>query len=314
MKKFMAFLVMVAAVTFCYFRLRDRWIREAPQIKPPLVQQINRPKPKPAKQAEILLKMGEGYLQQENLPRAEKAFLQVLEEAPDSYSAKRSALHLAEIYAGRKEIDRAQQMLAKAGGALSEAEKQRLDRELAALVRPVKPDATYTIRRGDNLTRIAKKFNTKPEILRLANKLKSDLIHVGDQLTISYAYPRIVISRSELKLYLFFKDKLVKRYLVGIGKDDLTPAGAFRISDKIQNPRWYSHEGVIPFGDPRNILGTRWMTLSQNSRHTGLGIHGTTEPQTVPGRYSRGCIRMLNKDVEELCKLVPIGTIIEIKE
>jgi lipoprotein-anchoring transpeptidase ErfK/SrfK len=314
MKKFIAFLVMAGAVTFCYFRLRDRWIGEAPQSNIPAVQQINRAKPDPPEQAEKLLQMGERYLEQEDTIQAERAFRQALELAPDTYSAKRCAFRLAEVHADRKEAEPAQEMLAKAEGVVSEAEKQRLEQKLAELLKPVRPDRTYTIRKGDNLSTIAKQFDTRPEILRLANNLKSDLIRVGDQLTVSYAYPRILISKGELKLYLFFKDKVVKRFPVGIGKEDLTPAGTFRISDRIQDPRWYSDEGVIPFGDPRNILGTRWLTLSQNGRHTGLGIHGTTEPESVPGRCSQGCIRMLNKDVEELCNLVPVGTLVEIKE
>ncbi len=314
MKKFIAFLVMTGAVTFCYFRLRDRWIREAPESNVPTVQQINRAKPDPAEQAEKLLEMGERHLEQEDTIQAEEAFRQALELAPETYSAKRSAFRLAELHADREEAEQAQEMLTKAEGVVDEAERQRLEGKLAELLKPVRPDRTYTIRRGDNLTTIAKRFDTRPEILRLANSLKSDLIRVGDQLTVSFSYPRVLISKGELKLYLFFQEKAVKRYPVGIGKENLTPAGSFRISDRIQNPRWYSEEGVIPFGDPRNILGTRWLTLSQNGRHTGLGIHGTTEPETVPGRYSQGCVRMLNRDVEELCKLVPVGTLVEIKE
>ncbi|HHN47143.1 MAG TPA: L,D-transpeptidase, partial [Planctomycetes bacterium] len=54
--------------------------------------------------------------------------------------------------------------------------------------------------------------------------------------------------------------------------------------------------------------GTRWLGFGNSGPGKGLGIHGTTEPETVPGNVSLGCIRMLNEDVEELYDLAPIGT------
>jgi lipoprotein-anchoring transpeptidase ErfK/SrfK len=39
-----------------------------------------------------------------------------------------------------------------------------------------------------------------------------------------------------------------------------------------------------------------------------VGIHGTNEPQLVPGRPSHGCIRMHNKDILRLARLMPVGT------
>jgi lipoprotein-anchoring transpeptidase ErfK/SrfK len=40
----------------------------------------------------------------------------------------------------------------------------------------------------------------------------------------------------------------------------------------------------------------------------GVGIHGTNNPSSIGGPVSHGCIRMFNKDVIELSKLVPVGT------
>ena len=48
------------------------------------------------------------------------------------------------------------------------------------------------------------------------------------------------------------------------------------------------------------------------SAFSRLGIHGTNEPETVGQRESDGCIRLHNKDVEELFVLVPKGTPVEI--
>lgn len=61
---------------------------------------------------------------------------------------------------------------------------------------------------------------------------------------------------------------------------------------------------MVPFGDPKNILGSRWMGIS----HPGYGIHGTTEPGSIGKNVTAGCVRLKNEDVEELYSIVPEGT------
>jgi lipoprotein-anchoring transpeptidase ErfK/SrfK len=43
-----------------------------------------------------------------------------------------------------------------------------------------------------------------------------------------------------------------------------------------------------------------------------VGIHGTNEPQLIPGRPSHGCVRMRNADITRLWHLISVGTPIEI--
>ena len=44
-----------------------------------------------------------------------------------------------------------------------------------------------------------------------------------------------------------------------------------------------------------------------------FGIHGTRFPETIGTPASHGCIRMFNKDAEELYKTIPLGTKVIIK-
>ena len=44
------------------------------------------------------------------------------------------------------------------------------------------------------------------------------------------------------------------------------------------------------------------------------GIHGTIQPDLIGQQVSHGCVRMLNKDVEELYDIVPIGAKVLITE
>jgi lipoprotein-anchoring transpeptidase ErfK/SrfK len=39
-----------------------------------------------------------------------------------------------------------------------------------------------------------------------------------------------------------------------------------------------------------------------------IGIHGTDQPQLIPGRPSHGCIRVPNWAIERLVRLMPLGT------
>ena len=39
-----------------------------------------------------------------------------------------------------------------------------------------------------------------------------------------------------------------------------------------------------------------------------IGIHGTNEPELIPGRPSHGCIRVPNPAIGRLYRLMPIGT------
>jgi lipoprotein-anchoring transpeptidase ErfK/SrfK len=43
-----------------------------------------------------------------------------------------------------------------------------------------------------------------------------------------------------------------------------------------------------------------------------VGIHGTDQPELIPGRPSHGCIRVPNRDIHRLARLMPIGTPVRI--
>lgn len=170
---------------------------------------------------------------------------------------------------------------------------------------------TYVIQSGDTLTRIAYTKNTTVGALQRLNGLPgtSAVIHAGQTLQYIDGHWTIKISKQHYLLTLYFDDSLYRIYHVSIGKEDRTPVGVFVIKDKLMNPPWTPPGKMIPFGDPRNILGTRWMGLKPvagtDQAHMGYGIHGTTEPETIGKSASLGCIRMLNEDVEELYDFIP---------
>lgn len=117
-----------------------------------------------------------------------------------------------------------------------------------------------------------------------------------DKLARTYG-SHILINLASRRLSFFEGSRPVKTYPVGVGKPSTpTPTGNYSVIEKIINPG--------------GALGTRWMGLSiPGGRY---GIHGTNNPSSIGGYVSNGCIRMHNKDVEELFPRVEIGTPVEI--
>ncbi len=176
----------------------------------------------------------------------------------------------------------------------------------------------YVVQSGDYLYKIAKNFGTTVELIKEMNGRANDNIRIGERLLVFSGNFTIRVSKTHNYLDLLMDGKLFKRYLVGTGKFGKTPAVKFSIVDKIVEPPWTrpSDNKQIEFGDPENVLGTRWMALKAKDHPelTGFGIHGTWERDSIGKQSSAGCIRMLNENVEELFDLVPRKTTVIIAD
>jgi len=169
----------------------------------------------------------------------------------------------------------------------------------------------YSVKANDGLRKIAMKHHTSVEAIQLSNnmKLTNFNVQLGSTYNIYAGNWEIVISKGRRKLYLFDDKKLFKVYAIGIGKQGRTPTGMFKTGGKRKNPDWYSPKGKVPYGDSKNVLGTRWIRLNPSGKTSrkisGLGIHGTWAPESIGKAKSNGCLRMLNKDIEELFAILP---------
>lgn len=162
----------------------------------------------------------------------------------------------------------------------------------------------YEIQPQDNLTKIAKQFNTTVELLMRSNALSSDKINPGRKIKVWTGKFNVLVDKSQNTLILKLNDEMLKTYAVATGLNNSTPVGTFKIVNKLLNPTWYKAGAVVSSGSPENILGTRWLGFDL----AGYGIHGTTEPESIGKQATAGCVRMLNPDVEELYSLLPVGT------
>lgn len=172
-------------------------------------------------------------------------------------------------------------------------------------------NVSYTVNPGDTLSGLAKKYGTTTELLRKSNRILGDKIYSGTKLKIPTPHFSIVVEKAKNRLLLLADGKPLKRYRVATGMlSEATPAGRFKIVNKLENPTWYHAGAIVPPDSPDNILGTRWMGFEK----AGYGIHGTTLPETIGTHASKGCIRMLNAEVEELYAVVPAGTRVLVKD
>jgi lipoprotein-anchoring transpeptidase ErfK/SrfK len=118
---------------------------------------------------------------------------------------------------------------------------------------------------------------------------------------------RIVVSLPDRKLAVMEKDRVVRVFATAVGAPESpSPTGVYKIVTSIPDPTWYGKGKVIGPGR-NNPLGTRWLGLSLK----GYGIHGTNNPASIGHNASHGCVRMRNRDVEELFAMVGVGDQVE---
>ena len=116
-------------------------------------------------------------------------------------------------------------------------------------------------------------------------------------------WTHLVIDRKLFTATLYRKGRAIFTTRVGVGKPYWpTPAGEFYVRERITG---FSDQiyGPIAFGtNARSNVLTDWPGGGF------IGIHGTNEPQILPGRVSHGCVRMPNAAVLRLARLMPVGT------
>jgi lipoprotein-anchoring transpeptidase ErfK/SrfK len=112
-----------------------------------------------------------------------------------------------------------------------------------------------------------------------------------------------VVDLRRLGATLWRNGRIVFSAPVGIGQPQSpTPRGEFYVRDELTD---YASPfyGPVAFGtSARSAVLTEWPDGGF------VGIHGTDEPGLIPGRVSHGCIRLRNRDILRLAKLMPVGT------
>ncbi len=119
----------------------------------------------------------------------------------------------------------------------------------------------------------------------------------------------VLVSIPARKLAVLENDTVLRVFEVAVGAHvSPSPNGQFQIINRVSHPTYYHAGQVIPPGKD-NPVGTRWIGLNRK----GYGIHGTNLPNSIGKAASHGCIRLRNRDMEQLFQMLRTGDSVEIR-
>jgi L,D-transpeptidase catalytic domain len=123
-----------------------------------------------------------------------------------------------------------------------------------------------------------------------------------------FVHTHLVVDQIHLRATLYRDGREVFSAPLGVGRPEWpTPRGEFYIRDRL-NGFGDPFYGPVAFGtSARSAILTDWPGGGF------VGIHGTNEPGLIPGRISHGCVRLRNRDILELSRLMPVGTPVTIR-
>jgi len=119
----------------------------------------------------------------------------------------------------------------------------------------------------------------------------------------------LALERGSHRLQLFDRDRLLRAFTVGIGtRETPTPGGLYYLIELLRPPDPAGAYGPYAYG----LSGFSTVIHHFNGGDGVIGLHGTNEPTKVGHDVSHGCIRLYNKDITYLARLLPLGTPIRI--
>ena len=115
---------------------------------------------------------------------------------------------------------------------------------------------------------------------------------------------------------------LIASFPITPGKPQFIKFGTWEVRNSIELPHWRYDQKLLDTGKrsadsealnippgPNSPVGIFWCGLSK----PGIGLHGTSDPETIGRARSSGCIRLANWDAIRLPTLIRPGTTVEIR-
>jgi hypothetical protein len=130
----------------------------------------------------------------------------------------------------------------------------------------------------------------------------------------------VLIEKKAHKLVVLKDGRTVREYGVAVGKnsgdkqrvgDMRTPEGTFPVQ-QIQNASSWTHDFKDGKGAIRDAYGPLFIRLA-TPPWSGIGIHGTHDPNSIGADVTEGCIRLNNNDLREFRQMIAVGTRVTIK-
>ena len=115
---------------------------------------------------------------------------------------------------------------------------------------------------------------------------------------------------------------LIASFPITPGKPQFIKFGTWEVRNSVELPHWRYDQKLLDTGKrssdsealnippgPNSPVGIFWCGLSK----PGIGLHGTSDPETIGRARSSGCIRLANWDAIRLPTLIRPGTTVEIR-
>lgn len=167
----------------------------------------------------------------------------------------------------------------------------------------------YEVQPGDTLEHVATQYQVPYKLLAKINGIQPPYtLSQGEKLKVLRGPFSADVDLTHFALTLWLGDQYAGRFPIGIGSDSTTPEGSFDVQEKLENPTYYGRDGTIAADDPSNPLGERWISLGNQ-----IGIHGTIDPNSIGKAESRGCIRMTERDIDDVFDILGPGSKVTIR-
>ncbi len=115
---------------------------------------------------------------------------------------------------------------------------------------------------------------------------------------------KIVIDLGRRELTVYRRGELKGTWPVAVGRPGLeTPTGFFFVNQKLKPPRPGGAYGALAIG-----ISAFQPKLPHWEQGGPVAIHGTNRPALIGKAVSHGCVRMRDRDVLAVSKLVPAGS------
>ena len=234
-----------------------------------------------------------------------------LQALADDEVLKARRLLSATLLSGHLDPSRTQDARAKA--------TELADRTIFSSRSPLTDDPytyLYAVQRRDMLAQVERREELKipTELIERINRVRAERIQAGQALKFVRGPFHAIVSKRTLTMDVYlYRPGLYPVYIrhlsVGLGRDDGTPAGLWRIHSKDLQPVWYPPPGSsrtqpVHYGQPGYPFGVKglWIRLEgmedSNAGLTRYGIHSTDAPGSIGRTESLGCIRLDDDDIE----------------
>jgi lipoprotein-anchoring transpeptidase ErfK/SrfK len=141
-----------------------------------------------------------------------------------------------------------------------------------------------------------------------------------NQIRIYEANPKALVIADPNAPASVANQSLIAAFPITPGKPQFIRYGKWEMRNAVELPVWRYDQQLLDTGKrsnnalhipggPNNPVGVLWCGLNK----PGIGLHGTSDPETIGRSQSAGCIRLANWDIVRIPKLLRPGCSVEIR-